>query len=354
MWCLLVETKTLVGIIVLAIVVGAAAGGAGYFYGVSQVPTPTPTPKVEIVEFMQDWLPNGRATGLFVAMDKGFYEEEGLSIRILRGYGGVKTLSNVDLKKVTFGYCDISSVILGISKGAKVKGIGSLTKKTQVGWFSYVGSGIKTVKDWPKASLISSNPGSPSFMIFPLLLKVNGIDPETVNHRGIEASIALEAFLTGKIDVVDGWRGSNFGVAVIKARKEVGKELNWIGLYDNGIKIPGNSFIAHLDTIENRPDLVRRFMHATARGYEYAAAHEDEAIAIVLKYHPELEEELVRLQWEQTLEDMILPPKAEKGGFGWYDPAEVEEARDVILEGFEVEVEVPVEDIYTNEFLPGA
>ncbi len=78
-----------------------------------------------------------------------------------------------------------------------------------------------------------------------------------------------------------------------------GYELNTIPLY--GSCVPDYYtpvVIAGEKTIQDKPDLLRRFMAATAKGYEYAITNPAEAAEILLKHSPESDPELVRRSQE--------------------------------------------------------
>lgn len=77
------------------------------------------TRKVDKITFMLDWAIMGKYAPYFIALDKGFYRDEGIEPEIMKGYGGSSTAVAVDQGKVTFGLADLVNIALTRSKGGE-------------------------------------------------------------------------------------------------------------------------------------------------------------------------------------------------------------------------------------------
>ena len=98
------------------------------------------------------------------------------------------------------------------------------------------------------------------------------------------------SLLADQVDVVSmlpAWEGVELEMT--------GNQLNYVSQRDYCVPdVYTLVFIAGEQTLADRPDAVRRFLAATAQGYEHAAKHPDEAAETLLKSSPELEPELVK------------------------------------------------------------
>src|SRR5438874_11599308 len=83
----------------------------------------------EKVTFNMSWLPQGSASGVIVALDRGFFKDAGLDVSIVRGYGGNRTANELDQGQFEFGYVDPISVILNRSNGGKIKMVGAINTR---------------------------------------------------------------------------------------------------------------------------------------------------------------------------------------------------------------------------------
>ncbi|MBM3189348.1 MAG: ABC transporter substrate-binding protein, partial [Chloroflexi bacterium] len=155
---------------------------------------------------------------------------------------------------------------------------------------------------------------------------------------------AFPALLTGKVDlawIFMAWDG-------VQAQLK-GVDLNLVELY--GSCLPDYYtpvIIAGEETIANKPDLVRRFLRATARGYEYAIAHPEESAEILLKHSPESDPALVKAS------QAWLSPRYQDDAARWgVQKPEIwsEFAAWMYANGLLAE-EVDPAAAFTNEFLP--
>jgi len=68
-----------------------------------------PALAMDKVKFNLAWLPQGSTGGILVAIAKGFYAEAGLDVSAVRGYGGQRTVNEIDQGLFEFGYGDRSA-----------------------------------------------------------------------------------------------------------------------------------------------------------------------------------------------------------------------------------------------------
>ncbi len=102
------------------------------------------------------------------------------------------------------------------------------------------------------------------------------------------------------------YRGSNDEVAELAASK-VGVKLNRIFMKDTGLDIYGTSLIVKDDDVKKRPEFVRAYVEATLEGLRYARDNQEEALKILLKHKPELDQYLATVQLKNALTEVFLP-----------------------------------------------
>jgi ABC-type nitrate/sulfonate/bicarbonate transport system substrate-binding protein len=289
-----------------------------------------------------DWVPNTNHTGLYVALDKGYYTAEGLAVEIVSPADPAAALRAVAAGQTHFGVSFQEEVTISRANDIPVVSIAAILQHNTSAFAALQDAGITRPRDWEGKKYGSyALPLEPP--VIEGLMKCDGADFSKVEFVdvGFDAFPALVNHQVDFIWIFLGWDG-------IQAELN-GIPLSTIPLY--GSCIPDYYtpvLIAGEKTIAEQPELVRHFLAATARGYEYAIAHPAEAAEILLKYAPESDAELVRRS------QAWLSPRyqADASQWGW-QKAEIwagfvqwMDERGVLPKT------IDPEKAYTNEFLP--
>ncbi len=257
-----------------------------------QKPAPTPTPAPVKATLSLDWVPNTNHTGFYVALDKGWYKEQGIDLDIQIPSDPAAALKQVAFGHTEFGVSFQEEVTIARSQEIPVVSLAAIIQHNTSAFASLKEKNITRPKDFEGKTYASY--GLPlEQAVIKGLMACDGADFGKLTFVDVGFD-AFPALLGGRVDIAWiflAWDGVQ---AQIK-----GYELNTIPLY--GSCVPDYYtpvVIAGEKTIQEKPDLVRRFMAATARGYEYAIAHPSEAAEILLKYAPESDPELIRRSQE--------------------------------------------------------
>ena len=79
------------------------------------------------------WLPQGSQAGIIVAIDLGYYEDVGLDVEVVRGFGGIRTVNEIDQGMFEFGYGGPLAVLLNRAHGGRTRMIGSINSRWPAG-----------------------------------------------------------------------------------------------------------------------------------------------------------------------------------------------------------------------------
>lgn len=314
----------------------------------SPVPTQAPA-KLEQVLFALDWVVYGRHAGYFVALDKGYYAEQNLGVSIVRGYGSADSIKRIAAGQGQFAFGDMGSLVLArANDNVKVKIVCMIYSRAPHTIYFFEDSGIKQPKDL-EGKKIGAPAGDAIRTLFPAFAKANNVDDTKVQWVTIDAASKLPLFLSGQTDAT-----TEFIMASPLIQKQAkDRKVKWFHFPEYGLDFYSNGIMVTEDYMKQKPDLVRRFVAATIKGWSYAFDHPDEAIAILRKYHPEVEAD-IGVQEVGIVKSLVLSEEAKKNGIGYMDPKKVASTRDLIATYFQLKGEVKPEDLYTNEFLPKA
>ncbi len=282
------------------------------------------------------WLHSTQFAGLYVAEQEGFYAEENIQVTLTPGGPDHDELELVASGQDDFGTISAPQVLLARGKGLPIVTIAVIFRINPTVYFALQESGIERPEDFigRKVRISSTD------FVLPAMLAKLGIDMDQLEAAPPDAG--MDAFFAGEVDVWAGYLTSQ----VVTARQQ-GYELNIIYPDDYGIHIHNDLIITTERMIQEKPELVERFLRATLRGWRYAIENSEEAVAMILRYDEELDEASARAQVEaqiplvHTGEDQI----------GWMRAGVWEGMHDILLEQGILDKPVDVDKAYTMEFL---
>lgn len=251
---------------------------------------------------------------------------------------------------MTFGSVPVVNVALTRLKGGKVKIIGMVVNNTIAGFASLAESGIKVPKDIEGRSL-ATTVGSTAVQYLPIFAKINSVNLKKVKIVYMDGSVMVQALLKKEVELATLHKTALWEVFLSVARKQ-GKAVSFLDFADYGVEIYSSAIATSEKVLNENPDLVKRFLRATYKGFAYSINHPDEAINILSKYHPEIEKEIARMQLDSTL-DLLQSKEAKEKGLGWISEEKMRKTIDMASQAHGEQFKFPLEDIYTNKFLPG-
>ena len=242
------------------------------------------------VTMMLDWAPNTNHTGLFVAQAKGWYKDQGLDVEIVQPGQGGTPVSLVAAGKADFGISFQEEVTNARATDVPVVSIAAIVQHNTSALISLKSKGIARPKDLEGKKYAAF--GLPiERQVLDVLMKCDGADVNKLQFVDIGSSDPLTA-ISRDMDVAwiyEGWEGIEAQLRGLDVNSI--RFLDWVQClpdYYTPVLVTGEQMIAQ------RPDVVRRFMAATAQGYRYAIDHPDEAAEILIKAAPEADPELIR------------------------------------------------------------
>ena len=183
-------------------------------------------------------------------------------------------------------------------------------------------------------------------VLVPLWLEQNGVSPDSVDLLQLAPSIIGISLIEGTIDAGECWLGNSVAVFQSQAAK-AGLTIDWLEYGKFNLDIYGNGVVASEQLIEEQPDVVRRFLEATYRGYAWVREQPEQAAEIVTRHYPVLDPDITLQQVYEIVELMTGP-----AGLGWLDDKKVARTMEFLTMAYEIGDTMTVDEIYTTEFLP--
>ncbi|KPU43451.1 putative thiamine biosynthesis protein [Oxobacter pfennigii] len=292
--------------------------------------------------FTLDWAPNTNHTGIYAAKAKGFFEEEGLDVEIIQP--GQNTADQlVASGNAQFGIGYQEGVTLARLEGLPIVSIAAVIQHNTSAFAAPKSKNINTPKDFEGKKYAGWGSPIEEATLKALMDKYNA----DINEVTILTTGATDFFATTEKDadfawIYYGWDGI--------ASKIKNKPISYIMLKDEDKALDYYTPVitAGEKTISENPDLVKRFLRAAAKGYDYAAQNPEGAANILLSNAPELDSALVieSQKW--------LSPKYKDDAPVWgLQKKEVwEEYTKWLYDRKLIDEMLDVDKAFTNDFLP--
>lgn len=294
------------------------------------------------VTFVLDWGANTNHTGVFVAQKLGYYEEAGLDVTIADApEDGATAL--VASGGAQFGVDFQDSLAPALNQGLPVTAVAAIIQHNTSGIVSKKGNGITTPKGLEgKTYATWDMPVEQA--ILKSIVETDGGDFSKVNLVPSTVTDVISA-LESNIDAVwiyYAWDGV--------ATKVKGYETDYITIRDIDPVFDYYTpvIIANNDFLSRNPETAKKFMAATAKGYEYAIENPKEAADILLESAEGLDEDIV-YESQEWLADQY---KAEVEQWGYIDPKRWNAFYQWLNENNLVEKPLEENEGFTNEYLP--
>jgi ABC-type nitrate/sulfonate/bicarbonate transport system substrate-binding protein len=293
------------------------------------------------VTLMLDWVPNTNHTGLFVAQHEGYFEDAGLAIEIIQP-GEVFAEQAVAGGAADFGISFQEQITLARADDIPLVSIAAIIQNNTSGFASRTG---KSPADWE--GLRYGSFGSPfEEPTLRELMRCDGGNFKALEIVDIGFSDSLALLDQGQIDlawIFSGWQG-------VQAAQQ-GIDLEIVMMEDWLDCIPDYYtpvIIAAESTLEERPEMVRAFLKAVSRGFEFAINDPSAAADILLDAVPELDAQLVRDSQEW------LSPRyqSDAGRWGEQDLAVWQAYSQWMADHGILSEPIQPERAFTNEYLP--
>ena len=306
-------------------------------------PTPPPSSQGEPVTLVLDYLPNTNHTGFYVAQEKGYFAEEGLDVTIIEpADGAVTTL--IAAGQGTFGisYQEDVTYARSAEDPLPIRAIAAIIQHNTSGFASYKEKGITRPADFE--GKVYAGWGSPS------------------EEAVIKAVMTADGGDFDKLTVVT---GDGSGYAALKDRVDImwffwawdgiasqlaGVPVNYIELreFDARLDYYTPVIIASNDTLQNQPELTRKFLRATARGYEFCIENPQEAAEILQSHVTQYDLDMLTQSQEYLAEKYM----EDTDRWGIMKDAVWADYTAFMVENGLISQTISPEDCYTNEFLP--
>lgn len=292
-----------------------------------------------------DFLVNGYHSPFYVALEKGWYKEAGLDVKITPGKGTADSIKTVATGNAEFGFPDFGALAKAISEGVPLTAVAAFVHDTPSGIISFADKPVRVPKDLEGKSLAVAPFGATAIML-PAFAKLSGLDMSKVKTVTYNFGAIVPSFLTGKVDASIGYYFGEYLAARTEAK---GKQVLFLRLSDFGVKTYANGIAVANDFMTKNPQAVEAFVKTSLKALDYTYKNIDEAAGYAAK-HTETPKALLKEQLTLAIE-LMDTPEARKAGYGVMTREKWASTQKLQVEYGGQKQAVPDEKLWTNKFI---
>lgn len=305
-------------------------------------PTAVPPKAVTDVSLRLSWIKNTEFAGVFAAMEKGYYKDEGINLAVNPSAQNLPEVQAVAGKTDTIGLSGGASLLLARAQGVPVKAFGATFQKGPGCFLWKEASGIKGIADFKGKKIGHQQTARASTEA---MLTINNLKLDDVTL--VPVGFDVQPLLSGQVDVLTGLVTNQ-----VLALEGAGEKIGYTPYADLGFGFYWNTPFALEETLASKKELLVAWLRATARGWEYALKNADEVAKFVVDKYGEglkLDNQLLELKRETPL---IQTDFTKQKGLMWMDRAVWQAGHDILLNRTkQLEKPVPVDDVMTLDIL---
>lgn len=312
----------------------------------------TETQDLTPVKFTLSWLLQGVDAPLTLAMERGYFAEEGLEVQFERGYGSSDTASKIAVGQYDMGFGDMYSMIEFNEQNPdqKLVAVAVPYNKAPFVLISLKEAGIQSLQDL-EGKKLGAPAGDAPRRLWPVLAEEVGVDADSVEWVTMEPQLRQTFLLQGNVDSISGFVYSMMPALVQADKTE--DDLDIFYYTDNGLDFYGNVILVKESFLEANPDVVRGFLKAYIRGLQDTLIDPVAGLDSVIAQGDELiERDAEKLRLQLALDGMLVNEEVEANGLAAVDPERLRVSIEQTVKGFGLASTPAIEEVFNDSYLP--
>jgi NitT/TauT family transport system substrate-binding protein len=304
------------------------------------------------VRFSLDWNFEGPAAPFLIALDKGYFADEGLNVSIDTAPGSLEPINRVASGTYDMGFGDINSLIKfrDANPSADLRAVYMVYNKPA---FSIVGRkslGVSEPKDLEGRTLGAPAPDG-AYAQWPIFVQANDIDASAVTIENIGFPVREPMLASGDVDAITGF---SFSAFINLKRAGVDEDdITVMLMADHGVELYGNAIFVSQSFAEANPEAVRGFLAAFTKGMHDTIADPAAGAAVVVQHNQiaDVGSETERL--EIALRENMVTDEVRDIGLGAISEDRLARAIEQIALTYDFQQDPPGPgDVFDDSYLP--
>ncbi|AET61144.1 NMT1/THI5 like domain-containing protein [Paenibacillus terrae HPL-003] len=300
-----------------------STGGSGELTAVTQV---------------TNWFAQAEHGGLYAAKEEGYYKEAGLDMTIQAGGPQVSPTQIVASGKAQFGLTTADQLLVAREEGIPLVAIATIFQKSPQGIMVHTNQNISSLADLNNHAVYVGT-GSVFWDYVKSKYKLDNV--KEMAYTG-----SLAPFVADEKIAIQGYVTSE-----PYEMKQQNVDVNFLLLADAGYNPYSNVLFTTEQYIQDHPDIVRAYVEASMKGWDYYKTNYDTVNDVILKENPDFTKEKLNYA-AKTLIPFVYEGDAVEHGVGYMTDERWTELGRQLTEIGALKSEPDISKVFTDKFLP--
>lgn len=304
------------------------------------------------IKFTLGWKTQGSDAPFLVALNEGYFEEEGLNVTIDQGEGSAATITRIMSGAYDAGFGDINAIIQNAAArpGEAPVMVFQMWNRPPFAIAVPKELGLTSPKELEGKTLGGAQ-GTPTTRLFPVFARLNGIDAETIKYESLAPNLQEPMLIRGEIDGAFTFTVSSW-FNLIANRKDPAADFDWFNYEDYGMDLYSNGMMVSREMLAENPEAVAGLVRAVTRATMEITKDQDIAVKAIMAFDNLVDADLERARLEFALTKLMNAPEVSETGIGDLVDERLTRSIAIIAEGYGLETLPEASEIFDRSFLP--
>jgi NitT/TauT family transport system substrate-binding protein len=303
------------------------------------------------VKIMLDWIIQGTHAPFFIAQEKGYYREEGVTVDAIdAGRGATNVAVTVAGGVYQFGWVDMPSMIRfnAQNPASPLVAVYVSFDETPLAVITRKAAGIRKPADLD-GKKIAGGPGTAVHDTISILLKAANVPHVKINWVAVQPQLFGPMLRRGEVDGTGGFTNSN-----IPAALELGftlDDLFVIKYSDYGADMYGLALTTTKKFADENPGSVRAVVKALNRATKDTIANPAEALVLLKRRDPMMKLDIEKVRLDIAL-GLTNTPHVQKNGLSSVTSEKLDRTIETTVTAYQLPVRPSAATVYSDKYLP--
>ncbi len=304
------------------------------------------------IRFQLDWRFEGPGAPFLMAVERGYFAEEGLDVVVDSGSGSAGAINRVASGAYEMGFGDMNALVEFLAnnpEGPGIKGVYVVYDGSPAAVFARRDRGIESPAD-----LAGKTMGAPSFdtgyRAWGIFARANDLAPDSVEWQNVDPALRETLLVRGDVDAITGFYFTS--LLNLESRGMGEDDLTIMPFPDYGVPLYGNAIVVSNRFAEENPEAVRGFLRAFNRALRETLADPDGAIQYVQGRDALIDVEMETRRLRLAIEGSIDTEEARSHGAGAINRERLERSIQLVADAYDLPTVPDADAVFSSDYLP--
>lgn len=304
------------------------------------------------IRFQLDWRYEGPSAPFLMAVERGYFAEEGLDVQVDSGSGSAGAINRVASGAYEMGFGDLNALVEFLAEnpdGPGIQGVYVVYDGSPAAVFARQDRDIESPAD-----LVGKSLAAPAFdtgyRAWGIFAAANDLDADAVEWQNVDPTLRETLLVRGDVDAITGFYFTS--LLNLEGRGMGEEDLTIMPFPEYGVPLYGNAIIASEAFAEENPEAVKGFLRAFNRALAETLADPEGAIDYVLERDGLIDVEMETRRLKLAIESVIDTEDARAHGAGAVDEARLANAIQLVADAYDLPEVPSAERVFNSRYLP--